>query len=67
MINDFTGISDEDLLSELIKRNELATAPAKSTYAAGHYRVLIGIGRDETASIVIHDEGLEFLNLKSNS
>ena len=52
---------DIALLRELIQRNGVATAAAKTKRHGKHWEIVIGIGKDETAFITLTDDALEAL------
>lgn len=51
-----------DLLAEIIRREKLSDAPIKTSRSSNHKEVIIGIGNDEVANIIIHDDALIELN-----
>ena len=51
----------KDNLRELISGLPLVQAPRKTVRTSEHYEFLIGIGNDETASIIMHKDAYEAL------
>ena len=56
------GVTDEQLLLELIQRHRLRKAASSTQRSEGHYTVVIGIGVDDTAGITLHGSALQELN-----
>jgi hypothetical protein len=54
----FSDYTDEDLLLELINRNVMFEAPKKKERFVRHYEVIVGIGDDNTASIILPQDSL---------
>jgi hypothetical protein len=54
----FSDYTDEDLLLELINRNVMFEAPKKTERFVRHYEVFVGIGDDNTASIILPQDSL---------
>ena len=44
------------------KGSKLLKAPCKIELVGGHYEIIIGIGKDHTASLIISRDALEALN-----
>lgn len=57
--------TDEELVRELVKRakdrGRLQSAPDKTTRHTPHSSVLIGIGTDHTADLVLDDDAVDIL------
>lgn len=51
-----------DLLAEIIRREKIRDAPIKTSRSSGHKEVIVRIGNDEIANIIIHDDALVELN-----
>lgn len=54
-------ISDEQLLAELILRNNVHDSPKRRTFVSPHSEVVVGIGNDWHATINIDNDALELL------
>ena len=54
--------TDEQLLAELIRRNNVKPSPIKKTFVSPHSEVVVGIGSDWHATINIDNDALEVLN-----
>ena len=54
--------SVEELLFELLKRNQAIGSPAKIRFCVPHYDATIGIGDDYTASIYVSNEAIGVLS-----
>ena len=50
------------LLKELLKRNELSSAPTITRRAGKHFEALIAIGADNTCHLTMSDDDYEALN-----
>jgi len=57
-MNEYTT---EQLLAELIKRCKISEAPRKILLSDGHKTITVGIGKDDYATIVIHNDGMKLL------
>lgn len=57
-----SGLTDIDLLAELVRRRGVGQSPKRREYRTPHYDVLIGIGRDNTADITLDGDSLLELN-----
>lgn len=60
-MNSLKQFTDEQLLAELVSRNEWFPAPS-SRHNTRCTEVLIGIGTDHTCYIAIHDQAMAALN-----
>jgi hypothetical protein len=49
------------LIAELISRNKVVDSPRSTSYGYGMRIIDIGLGKDEIATISIHDNGIEYL------
>jgi hypothetical protein len=58
-IKDYT---DEQLLSELIKRNKPSKAPHTTRLSSTAMQSIIGIGKDNTAFITLHIDDMQVLS-----
>lgn len=56
-----TEFSSEELLYELIQRNGVSIAAISAKRIVPHIETLVGIGEDDTATIVLADESYEVL------
>lgn len=54
--------TDQELLRELLSRQELRPGPLKTTYESPHKSATIAIGPDHTVSINICVDALDELN-----
>lgn len=50
-----------EALTTLLQQNKLSAAPYKTVRTGKHYDVVIGIGRDHIANLVIDSEALDKL------
>ena len=50
------------LLKELIEKQPRFEAPWKTIRAKGHYQFHVALGKDAVAEIIIHQDGLDYLN-----
>lgn len=57
--------SDEQLLRELIKRNKPKKAPHKISLASSAMESVVGIGKDNTAFIILHTDDIEALGVSN--
>ena len=55
-MKELSEYTDEQLLSELISRNKPSKAPSKISLASTALESIIGIGSDNTAFIILHDD-----------
>ncbi len=49
-------MKEEKLLKELVERGDIGPAPTRSEYYTPHYEVIVGIGKDHSAKIIIDEE-----------
>lgn len=59
--NKFSDYTDEDLLLELVNRNVMLEAPKKTERFVPHYEVIVGIGNNDSASIILPAKSFEVL------
>jgi hypothetical protein len=52
-------MKEEKLLKKLVENGDIGPAPNRSEYYTPHYEVIVGIGKDHTAKIIL-DEGAYF-------
>ena len=55
-------MSQEKQLKDLIRGHDLVEAPTKTERFGKHYEFIIGIGNDETATIILSDDALKALS-----
>lgn len=55
------GISDAELLAELLRRNPMGPAPTTQHRTPDHVEVTLGIGRDHIAEIILHEDAVAAL------
>jgi hypothetical protein len=58
---------DEILLGDIIELNPVHDAPVKMEFFSKYYEIIVGIGNDHTASILIDENSLEVLKIRRNS
>jgi|GEM_PF-6967947 len=59
------GLSDEDLLREIIRRNPVNQGPSKSEYNGTIRETTIGIGSDHMATIRLHEDDVAELKARA--
>ena len=61
-MTELSNFTDVQLLAELVKRNGAYEAPTKISLAKGEWQeCLVGIGKDNTASIYIDSDAIKLL------
>ena len=61
-MTELSNFTDVQLLAELVKRNGAYEAPAKISLTKGEWQeCLVGIGKDNTASIYIDSDAIKLL------
>jgi hypothetical protein len=55
------SLSDIQMLMALIQRGKIQEAPKKITFAVPHSTILIGIGKDHFADVIIDNDAIEEL------
>ncbi len=63
---DLDKATDLDLLRELVRRNKKQTAPALIELHSRHYSILVAVGADETADIIMAEEAMTALFAMAN-
>jgi len=58
--------TDAQLIAELINRNKVVDSPRSTSYGYGMRIVDIGLGKDEIATIAIHDNGIDYVKKYSS-
>lgn len=53
MENKLADFTDEELLLELIHRNKMMNSAKRTEHVSPHYEVLVSIGNNDTARIVL--------------
>ena len=56
------GYTEIELLNELIKRNDTTRTPTVTSWGEGMREALVAVGNDETASIFLHEDAIEYMN-----
>lgn len=62
---DLSLATDEQLLREIIRRNPVTRGPTKSLHAKTIREVIIGIGNDHIATILLHQDDVEALKKRN--
>jgi hypothetical protein len=60
-MNTIKDFSEIQMLRELIRRGKIQEAPNKMVFHAPYSSVLVGIGKDHYADIIIADDAIEEL------
>lgn len=64
LLKNMLNTSQEDKLASLLVNAVTAfDAPKSTSYGEGMKQVIIGIGKDECATICLHEDGLKYLGL----
>jgi len=57
-----SSYTDIELLHELVKRNPTMEAPREVSYGVAMLETLVAVGKDETASIYLHEDAIKFMD-----